>query len=477
MFFCSGTKQINLNQKCMGIKSHRKKMSQQEEEEIKETIGRNGKMYYFAKHTNQTGFQRISKSEYETKKRRRRSPINKTIHVAVIGAGPVGLFFAGVLKTRLQNQVEIHIYEKRAEDKRTHAVNIVPKVLQLFEEFRLNEVLFGNNDAKACYTTTPSKSQSSKCVHKSKNDDDQGIIEIKDLQQALLKWNQTLQNTFIYETMTAELLEKFSHQYDFIIASDGKGGVTASQWLHVPRYHNEAIACGLTANFDDDDMKGSKKNNKKEKEQKQQFNYSSSRSKQYRYRGYELPTNQVYLGIQISDVELSNLETCSAKSFNELSSKLQVSVSDAARFYDLKLPTDKNQIEIALFPLRLSTLNVVQEKKNSAQIIFMGDVIVGFNFLADSGVNYGLQMAYKAAHLIHHEVEIVFKAKEYETFAKSLIKKASEKGKQVILSRIQIKELNNESESKLMELGKKEGYDLQRLSKRNTALFLSTTSH
>jgi len=122
--------------------------------------------------------------------------------------------------------------------------------------------VFSRRGAPGCLTQPPPRSQGALCIPNPTERElatlqlkGHGVVKIGDLQDVLHAWCVKLGVEVVQQDVTPAQLEAMSKsgRYAAIIGADGAGGVTANQWLHLHRFHQEAISYGLTAVFNESD--------------------------------------------------------------------------------------------------------------------------------------------------------------------------------------------------------------------------------
>lgn len=361
----------------------------------------------------------------------RRTPAKKEkTRVAVIGAGPTGLFFAGALKSAMKGMVDITIFEKRSVNTRTQAIVIQPNVMNLLNYYKLKVPLFSKRNSDGCYIRPPFRDQAAVCIHNQDAASRQrlqmqghGVVSIADLQDELREWNKKLRNRLdIYDVKLQDLEQMASSGYfQYIIGADGSSGVTTNSWLHLHSHHSQAISHGLTAVF------------REPSPVTRSPALPLGDLEQYRYRGFRFAKrHEVYLGVQLLDEEFAQI-TGPTKDYDQLPAGLQQAVQSASTFYGIHLPKDGRKIDVTVFPITLPDVQQFTLQVHRAQVLIMGDAAAQAHFFTGSGVVYGMEEGYFASQMIARGE---FDPQAYQQFMTKVSNRTVRNAKHAVLSHI-----------------------------------------
>lgn len=311
--------------------------------------------------------------------------------IAIIGAGPVGLFLA--IQLAKSRSCGIDLYEKRiAYTRRQIVILNARNVNRLPAEVR--NKLYGAR-GEGCFVKPPPSDQSGRC-YVSKGARKLGAIVIRKLEMALAEYVEGIPNVnIIRKDIGIKNLQDMALDYDYIFGADGKRS-NVRKWMK-GKVSRHTTGYGLVMLFN------SRKRALRRTDQIQlhtQHGMTKDVS-QHRFRAFRSQGKDNYIAIQLQKSEYDTIKK-RPSSMSELPADLQKTCKEAAKFYGVSLPKNKTDVRISYFPIQLTTTDfITRQLRGKARVVIIGDAFMGVNFFSGRGVNIGMDEAVTLARVTH----------------------------------------------------------------------------
>jgi ribosomal protein S9 len=347
----------------------------------------------------------------------------KKINIAIIGGGPVGLFFAIKLFNNtnfIENyNVNIDIYECRQNYIRKQVLLIQPDVIQI-----IPDNIFEKFKEKGCYVLPPPLNKTAKC-YLNKVDSGHFSIRTKTLESIFKKYilEKKLNINFINEKVSNNSITKIINKYNILISASG-GNDPLPKLIRKNNYEENPLSYGIVFNF-----------NVKKYENLKIFNAANKNNKpQHIFRGFRTQRDTFYIGIQISKNDLERINEIKKENYNNLSNleKFNKLPSRIKKFFYTALTKYQMNKQIIFDSIEFSAFEIIKKSAiipagiyNKKKIFLIGDSLSTTHFFSGQGVNIGFKSADYLTTILMNEDSInkyKNKANEY----KQELTKASE---------------------------------------------------
>lgn len=339
------------------------------------------------------------------------------MNIAIIGAGPIGLFTAIRLKDELiDNTYKITIYEKRKRYTRNQVVFLRLDIFDKYPEIKKKIVKY------SCYTSIhPSENYQAICISKLEtnynkyynNDNIETerynefiYLRIKHLEKILYEIVKNNKNVkFIYKEINNKIMDK----HNIIISCEGKKSFIRNKILE-SNYKKEKCfnSYGLILTF-------KAKNNNKFKFQynnvkrmdeyfhlgeqtmldsikKGTIQRGKLKFRQNRIRFFRSKDDNVYIALQLNKDEYETIKN--SKKYNDLTTYFKRIIKNYLRFYQCTPKTKLNEENVIVLPFNIhladQTVKIIDDK-----IYFLfGDSAHTGSFFSGSNLEWGFESVY-----------------------------------------------------------------------------------
>lgn len=377
-----------------------------------------------------------------------------SVHVGIIGGGPVGSLVACLLKT-LCPELKVHVFEQRSSFTRDQIIII--NDLSILPDKVVDALL-----PKGCFVDRPSSDTTAKC-YRSPTEAMLFSIKISLLEKALWKHAKSI-GVVTHQPKSGKKpisiddpqLEKF----DVLIGAGGKNDIIRDNLGF--KVKEEHISYAVVMTWDRHDKRRSIEVARKRGNQ-------SESSTQNRYRMFRSPKTNYYASIQLTAKEAKHLMTKKDLSWESLDRNTKKSFDSVFKYYNIKDDEfQPKESQMNIFPITLYQSNgyvgvgTLPHGKNKKLMIAIGDAINGVHFFSGTGVNTGFKMAFLASKTLcdffYDNITLDKLISILNRQFKNYIKESEKVSRQVILNAKGLGVCNHESMKELKALAKERNY-------------------
>jgi 2-polyprenyl-6-methoxyphenol hydroxylase-like FAD-dependent oxidoreductase len=373
---------------------------------------------------------------------------NKREKIAIIGGGPVGLFFA--IKMCEIGYTNIDIYEPR-EYTRKQVLLIQPDIVERFPEEVLQNII-----KKGCYVYPPPKDVNAKCYLQPVGTG-QIAVRTDTLEKVMYNYiKQYYQNVNIYKHKVDTFdIETIIDYYDIVVSASG--GRDPFPELINNQYKEYPLSYGIVFNFDVSEHPIYKSSDKKEDYLPQQ-----------RFRGFRSQEDTYYLGIQIGKREFNSIKD---NNYENLPLSIKTAFENGLRKYKMNKQIDRAKIEHFSFPIIKREATVPSGLYKNKQIYLIGDSLSTTHFFSGMGVNIGFSSAIGLRDTLVSQKNILNNIKEYNKKAKEYIETLTKASKNVSINMDEMaKKCEQYTEKDIYQLAKQKNFPTGKMDKMNVCL-------
>ena len=379
------------------------------------------------------------------------------MNIGVVGAGPVGLFFAKKMVETSGVDVNITLFEYR-KYKRRQVLLLQPHVFEELEDLQSELLKYG------CYVHPPAKDKDAKC-YKSPLSNGHFSIRTDKLEQILRADIEGLSNIdFVNEKVTdIDMLA----EYDFDILISASGGrdplPEAIGNVYQSDYLSHAIIFNFKVNSPDSYYQTSTVSDKVKK-------YLA----QHRFRGFRTTADSYYIGIQLGKSEADEITGTSDTDeikFKDLPKRIKGAFNDALKKYEMTDDVRRKTIEVSVFPIykRRATVYADYLASLDAEVYLIGDSLSTTHFFSGQGVNVGCESALTAIDAILDTNGIEY----YNDHAEEYILKLKDSSEQVTVDMDKLNKMCKEyTREEIYDIARENNLIPEGLTKRNVCLSL-----
>ena len=411
-------------------------------------------------------------------------------NILICGLGPVGGFFVTYLTYKYPNLYNITVYEpKLGEFNRIQIFTLDPLVLEFIEN-NLPPIIFKNIQKKGCYVHNAEKASDAKC-YKNKTLDGALTIRIMDLEYIfynyiiknqpsvkLIKSAFLETNTTKTSNKTAKISKKdllYLEQFDYLISASGDKDKLGQLINNV--HKKEYLSNGLVITFDP-------KEHKVYQNENPIFNkHVKSQIIQHRYRGFSSKNNNFYIGVQLGNHEITELQKFIQEkgdiTHKNMPNSLLNIINNGLKKYEMENVIKFNTLKVSFFPIvrKYSTIpsGFIHKKSSSPSVVFMlGDSLTTPHFFSGMGVNSGIKTAFSLIDLLVTYDDNRDIIKLYNKIAKNQIKEIAKWARlsSVNMDRLD-KKCQNYTKNEIYLLAKHNHLIPDNMSKREVCLSLN----
>jgi len=329
---------------------------------------------------------------------------NKKKKILVCGLGPVGGFFVTYLTYKFNDDFEIIVYDpKLGEFSRKQILTLQPLILDMIET-NLPKIIFEKMVKIGCYVHNPEKAADAKCyVHETK--DKYLSIRTMDIEMIFYEYiKENLPKVKLFKrelSKSRTVLRDELKTYDYCISATG--GRDKLGELIGNKYKKEKLSNGMIITFDP------KRHKIYDNESEEMDKHVKKMMIQNRYRGYKSKRNNYYIGVQLGDNEIDELQKFVEEkgeiTYKNMPEHLFIIIKNGLMKYEMEDNIKMNTLNVSFFPIirKYSTVpaDYINKKSKDLPIIFMvGDSLTTPHFFSGMGVNSGFKMAYTLINLL-----------------------------------------------------------------------------
>lgn len=398
--------------------------------------------------------------------------------VAIIGGGPVGLLCAILIKQRCGNEVDVHVFEQRAQFTR--------KQILLIDRYSLVEYIpedvLQKLEMYGCYVKTPSTDTNARCY---KHDIYQNLpftIRISILEEHLWDYASEVgcelhRPSNDSESEPISIYSSRIASFDVVIGADGKNSIVRKR-LGI-ELHEKQVGNAVVLTWDPSQVKSFNMPSRSTS-----ISRRKKKNSQNRYRLFRASDSNYYAAVQLTEKEIPMFQGISHMS--ELDEEGELIIESALEYYDIDIPEEfYGDAMISTFPLvvyyadKCAGVASLPGKRRKIPMFIIGDASTGVHFFSGTGVNSGFKNANVVAdavkNLLTQPAEKVVSKVNRE--CKLYIKEAMQKSEAVILH-AQEGTCDGISVKELARIAKRKGYKgISSLPKHEKCMLMSNVLH
>lgn len=338
------------------------------------------------------------------------------MNIAIIGAGPIGLFTAIRLENELvDNTYKITIYEKRRRYTRNQVVFLRLDIFNNYPKIKKKLLKY------SCYTSIhPAEDYQAICVNRLVNEYHEEFIEdisterynefiylqIKYLEKILYEIVKKNKNVkFVYKEVDKKLMDK----YNIIISCEGKKSFIRDKILG-SNYKEEKCfnSYGLILTFKAKNNSKFQFNYKDIKRMDEYFHLGEQtildsiekgtiqrgklRFRQNRVRFFRSKDDNIYIALQLNKDEYETIKKC--KKYSDLTPYFKRIIKNYLRFYQCTPKTKLDKEKVIVLPFNINLVNQSVKIVNNKIYFLFGDSSHTGSFFSGSNLEWGFESVY-----------------------------------------------------------------------------------